>query len=77
MMGDPNGGAIGGLRMLRLVRLLTFVKNVPQLRVIIAGLLQGMSSVFYIVMLLFLVRCAPLLSSAPRWHRHQRVRRPR
>jgi voltage-gated sodium channel len=35
-----GGGAVGGLRMLRLVRLLTFVKNVPQLRVIVAGLVQ-------------------------------------
>ena len=54
-IGNSNGGAIGALRMLRLVRLLTFVKNVPQLRVIIAGLIQGMKSVLYIVMLLFLV----------------------
>jgi len=41
-----GGGAVGGLRMLRLVRLLTFVKSVPQLRVIIAGLVQvGVSRV--------------------------------
>ena len=54
-LGSDNAGAIGGLRMLRLVRLLTFVKNVPQLRVIIVGLVNGMKSVLYIVMLLFLV----------------------
>jgi len=50
-----NGGAVGGLRMLRLIRILTFVKNVPQLRVIIAGLVQGMKSVAVICMLLGLI----------------------
>ena len=54
-MGNSNSGAIGGLRMLRLVRLLTFIKGVPQLRVIIVGLVQGMGSVVYILMLLLLV----------------------
>jgi hypothetical protein len=53
---DSNsGGAVGALRMMRLVRILTFVKGVPQLRVIITGLIQGLNSVTYIVMLLFLV----------------------
>ena len=50
-----SGGAVGALRMLRLVRLLTFIKGVPQLRVILSGLVQGMNSVTYIVMLLFLI----------------------
>jgi hypothetical protein len=40
---------------LRLVRLLTFIKGVEQLRVIVAGLVQGLRSVTYIVLLLFLV----------------------
>jgi len=39
-LGNSTGSAIGALRMLRLVRLLTFIKGVPQLRVIIAGLIQ-------------------------------------
>lgn len=46
---------IGALRMLRLVRLLTFIKGVQQLRVIVSGLITGMKSVLYIVVLLFLV----------------------
>ena len=55
-LGSENGAAIGALRLLRLLRLLTFVKGVKQLRGIIIGLVSGMKSVVYIVMLLFLVR---------------------
>lgn len=55
LLGGSSSGALGILRMLRLVRLLTFIKNVPVLRVIIVGLVQGLKSVTYIVMLLFLV----------------------
>jgi hypothetical protein len=54
-LASLGGGAIGALRMLRLVRLLTFIKSVKQLRVIISGLLTGMKSVTYIVMLLVLI----------------------
>ena len=54
-IGNSNGGAIGTLRLLRLLRILTFIKGVPQLRVILSGLVQGLNSVTYIVMLLFLV----------------------
>jgi voltage-gated sodium channel len=54
-LGDSNGQTISFLRMLRLLRLLTFVKGVPQLRIIVAGLIQGVKSVIYIVLLLFLV----------------------
>ena len=54
-LGSENGSAIGALRMLRLVRLLTFIKGVEQLRVIVSGLITGLKSVSYIVMLLFLV----------------------
>ena len=39
-MGSDNGSALGALRMLRLIRLFTFVKGVPQLRAIIGGLLK-------------------------------------
>ena len=48
-------GSVRMVRMLRLVRLLTFIKGVEQLRVIVAGLIQGFRSVFYIVVLLVLV----------------------
>ena len=41
--------------MLRLVRLFTFIKNVPALRVILMGLLSGLKSVTWILTLLFLV----------------------
>ena len=50
-----GGSSLGGLRMLRLVRLLTFVKGVRQLRVIVAGLLAGFKSVIYIMVLLILL----------------------
>jgi len=54
-LNDENGQTISFLRMLRLLRLLTFVRDVPQLRIIVAGLTQGMKSVVYIVVLLFLI----------------------
>ena len=54
-IGNTNVGAVRALRMMRLLRLLTFVKGVPQLRVILSGLIQGLKSVTYIVMLLLLV----------------------
>jgi len=54
-MGLDGGGAVGSLRMLRLIRLLTFVKGVPQLRAIVAGLAKGIGSVTYIVTLLILI----------------------
>jgi voltage-gated sodium channel len=41
---DSAGSTISILRMLRLVRLLTFIKNVPQLRMIVAGLIHVSSS---------------------------------
>lgn len=50
-----SSAVVGALRTLRLIRLLTFIKGVQQLRVIVAGLIQGMKSVVYICMLLFLV----------------------
>ena len=34
---SKDGSAIGALRMLRLIRLFTFVKGIPQLRAIISG----------------------------------------
>ena len=55
LMGSNSSGTIGALRMLRLIRLFTFVKGVPQLRVIVAGLVTGLKSVVYILMLLLLV----------------------
>jgi hypothetical protein len=54
-MGGQNDSSIGALRMLRLVRLFTFIKNVPQLRVILMGLVSGLKSVTWILTLLFLV----------------------
>lgn len=37
---DSAGGTVSALRMLRLIRLLSFIKYVPQLRVLISGLLN-------------------------------------
>ena len=40
LIGSGSATAVGALRILRLARLLTFIKGVRQLRVIIAGLVQ-------------------------------------
>ena len=55
IIDSSQGGALPALRMLRLVRLLTFVKGVPMLRGIIQGIGSGLKSVSYIVLLLFLI----------------------
>jgi len=55
LMSGNNGATVGALRMMRLVRLLTFIKGVKQLRVIVSGLITGLKSVSYIVILLVLV----------------------
>ena len=52
---SSDSSSIGVLRLLRLVRLLTFVKGVPQLKIIVAGLFEGLKSVAYILILLALV----------------------
>ena len=54
-MGVEGGPAVSALRLLRLVRLLTFVRDIPQLKAILAGLMQGLASVTYIVTLLALI----------------------
>ena len=48
------------------VAVVTVLQGIPALKVIIVGLIQGMKSVVYIVMLLFLVIC----KSARRAHPH-------
>ena len=50
-----NEMSVSLLRLLRLIRLLTFVKGIEQLRVIVSGLVHGLKSVSYIVLLLVLV----------------------
>mmetsp|Transcript_30215 Transcript_30215/g.67703 ORF Transcript_30215/g.67703 Transcript_30215/m.67703 type:complete len:957 (+) Transcript_30215:246-3116(+) len=55
MGSSDQGGAVGALRLLRVMRLFTLVKGVPQLKVIILGVLAGLKSVSYILMLLLLV----------------------
>ena len=55
-LSGGSGGPIAGLRMLRLLRLLIILSTkVSVLRAIISGLLSGMKSVLYIVVLLWLV----------------------
>lgn len=49
------GRMVAVLRLLRLLRVLKLVKQLPQLQMIVNGLLQGLSSIGYISMLLFLV----------------------
>jgi len=55
LIGQSSAGAIRTLRLGRLVRLLTIIKNVPELKVIVIGLIAGLKSVVYIVALLILV----------------------
>lgn len=54
LLGQSGAGAVRALRLTRLVRLLTFIKNVPELKVIVVGLIVGLKSVGYIVALLLL-----------------------
>ena len=49
------GGNVAFLRLLRLMRLFKLVGKVKQLKVIVEGLIKGLSAVTYIVMLLVLV----------------------
>ena len=49
------GGNVAFLRLLRLMRLLKLVGKVKQLQVIVMGLVKGLGSVSYIIMLLLLI----------------------
>ncbi|GMH69779.1 hypothetical protein TL16_g05243 [Triparma laevis f. inornata] len=49
------GNSISLLRLFRLMRLAKLVKKIPQLQVIIMGLVGGFTSIGYILLLLFLV----------------------
>eukprot|EP01048_Picozoa_sp_COSAG05_P017512 COSAG05_NODE_2400_length_3111_cov_5.177291_1_plen_700_part_00 len=49
------GKMVAVLRLLRLLRVLKLVKSLPQLQMIVSGLMQGLSSIGYISLLLFLV----------------------
>ncbi len=52
--GLPKIGAIlAMLRLLRLLRVLKLIKAVPQLRIMIEAFLKGFSSIFFILILLF------------------------
>ncbi len=50
-----SGGAIKVVRLLRLARVLKLVRALPQLQIIVQALFDGLSSIFYIAMLLFLL----------------------
>ena len=55
MPGDSNSASITLLYLLRLMRLAKIVNKVPQLQIIIMGLVGGLSAAGYILILLFLV----------------------
>ena len=58
VLGMGGGGSsVSALRLLRLLRLVSALQNSEELRVIIGGLVGGMKSVFYILLLLVLVMC--------------------
>lgn len=51
----PGGGSFAGvLRLARLLRVLRLLESIPQLQVIVQGLLMGLSSIGYIAVLVFL-----------------------
>jgi len=49
-----SGSLVTILRLLRLLRVLKLMKALPQLQVIVAALMEGISSVFFISVLLFM-----------------------
>ena len=49
------GNSIGLLRMVRLMRLIKLVKKVPQLYTIVRGLIGGLRSIGYVLLLMFLI----------------------
>jgi voltage-gated sodium channel len=51
----PFGNAAAVLRLFRLLRILKLLKAIPQMRMIIAGLMAGMESAVFIFMLIFLI----------------------
>lgn len=50
-----GSGQVAFLRLIRLMRLAKVFRKVPQLRMIMTGLIGGLKSIVYIVILLFLV----------------------
>jgi voltage-gated sodium channel len=51
----PFGSAAAALRLLRLLRVLKLLRAVPQMRMIIAGLLAGMQNAIFIVVLILII----------------------
>jgi voltage-gated sodium channel len=49
------GNSIGLLRMVRLMRLFKLIKKVPQLYTIVRGLIGGLRSIGYVLLLMFLI----------------------
>jgi voltage-gated sodium channel len=48
-------GIVAMLRLLRLLRLLKLIKVLPQLRIIVEALINSVGSIFYVVLILFIV----------------------
>ncbi len=53
--GEIVGGNIAFLRLLRLMRLFKLVEKIKQLAVIMQGLIKGLGSVVYIILLMLLI----------------------
>ena len=53
--GVPVSGYAAALRLARLARLLKLVNKIPQLKLIISGLVGGLRAIFYIMLLLCMV----------------------
>lgn len=53
-LGQDGQGVVQCMRLMRLVRLLSLVKSIKQLRVIVIGLVQGIKSSGYIIILLIM-----------------------
>ena len=53
--GSDGGSSVQALRMLRLLRLLKLLDEIPELKTIVVGLQGGLSSIFFITMIMLLV----------------------
>jgi len=54
-LGQEGQGAVQCMRLMRLMRLLTLIRRIRQVRVIVVGLIQGIKSSLYIIMLLAMI----------------------
>ena len=64
-IGSEGGNGVTVIRLCRLARLLTLFKTINQLKVILVGIVQGLKSSIYIMMLIALVLYMSVLPLSP------------